>query len=410
MMNDRFAADLRRHLLGTASERPAEGQLAAVIAGVAVTRQRHPIVARLTWAPRRLSLFPSPAVRYGLILAGLVLTTLGAAILTGSGRHTRSTVFEGTWESIDPHDGSRQILVVGPSTKPTVHFQDDVATGAACAEDPVKVFTADGTGVITDNHLETSFPNGGGCGVALVPLEIVLDFIPASGTATDQDGVDWTLAAGGDGPPASAAASSPASAVASPTVGPSVLVRDPDCQDFSRGGGDYTAELGSLLVSMPVPAAPLTPWEGRNDGFYLAGSCATGRPIDIRATIVTTVYVNACDPGGRAAKVATQADAVRAFAAQRGHDTDGPTEPGEIDGRATAGFVISASECDNFVLWNGVAADDHGVGLVYLIDVDGEPLGILLRFRDEPFTESQRAEALLMVSSIEIRQRSGLSR
>ena len=79
MMNDRFSAELRQHLLATADERPADGRLAAIIDGVAVTAQRHPIMAGLTWVPRRTGVFPSAAVRYGLLAAALLIALVAAA-------------------------------------------------------------------------------------------------------------------------------------------------------------------------------------------------------------------------------------------------------------------------------------------------------------------------------------------
>ena len=103
-MNDRFSAQLRQHLLGVANERPTDGQLAVLKAELAVTAQRHPLVARLAWLPGRIGPFPSAVVRLGLITA-LVAAVVGAALLVGSGA---STFFAG------PRDG-----VVPPTQAPT---------------------------------------------------------------------------------------------------------------------------------------------------------------------------------------------------------------------------------------------------------------------------------------------------
>ena len=118
MMNDRFSSQLRQHLLETADERPAAGQLAAVIDGVATTRQRHPLIARLAWRPDRVGPLPSAAIRYGLIALALALAAMAGALLAGGGG--RSTVFEGTWITIDVPDGSGMTFVVGPGTRPEV--------------------------------------------------------------------------------------------------------------------------------------------------------------------------------------------------------------------------------------------------------------------------------------------------
>ena len=49
MTNEQFSGQLRQHLLGTADERVAEGQLASIVGRVAVTSQRPTLVARLPW-------------------------------------------------------------------------------------------------------------------------------------------------------------------------------------------------------------------------------------------------------------------------------------------------------------------------------------------------------------------------
>jgi hypothetical protein len=77
MMNDRFAAQLRQHLLDSADERPAHDQLATLRDRVAATPQRRPVLARLTWSP-------GPAARYGLIAVALI-GALVAALLVGAG-------------------------------------------------------------------------------------------------------------------------------------------------------------------------------------------------------------------------------------------------------------------------------------------------------------------------------------
>lgn len=95
-MNDRFSAQLRQHLLEPADQRPAEGQLAALDARVAVTGQRNPLATRLTWFPGRIGPFPSAAVRYGLVALALVVALVAAAVGGGGAGPSRSTVFEGT--------------------------------------------------------------------------------------------------------------------------------------------------------------------------------------------------------------------------------------------------------------------------------------------------------------------------
>jgi hypothetical protein len=247
MMNDRFAAQLRQHLLATADERPAEGQLATLNAGLAVTTQRRPIVARLLWNPGRFGPFPSTALRYGLVALALVGAIAGAALL-GAGMG-RSMAFEGTWTSIDPDDGSTQNLVVGGGTSPTVLFVDEFATGDGCLNDAVKRFTAEGTGEISGNRLDVSFPDGGGCGLKTVGVPIGhLDYDAASDSLIDGQGLGWVRVGGGIVPATRAP-------VPSPTPRPSPR----------PGEATFTSTIHGISIDYPSgwQIRPATePWTG----------------------------------------------------------------------------------------------------------------------------------------------------
>ena len=195
MTQDRFSAQLRQHLLESADERPAEGQLTAVVAAVNRTSQRTPLVARLTWNPGRIGAFPSVALRYGLIAAAMALATVGGALL-GGGASGASTVFEGTWIAIDPVDRSGMTLVVAPGQTPAVYFEDGYASGDACVGDAVKRFTARGTAQISANRLVATFPDGGGCGSVTVEVPGTYVYDQRTDTLSDQDGLVWTRALG----------------------------------------------------------------------------------------------------------------------------------------------------------------------------------------------------------------------
>ncbi len=219
-MNDKFAADLRRHLVQTANERPGHGQQAAILRAVAGAKQRHPLVARLTWLPGRIGPLPSAPLRFGLIAAALVVAAMGGAILAGGARPLPSTVFEGTWISIDPSDGSGQTLVVGAGNMPDIYFEDGYASGEACVNDTVKRFTARGTGTISGDHLDTSFPDGGGCGLVTVEVPGSYDYRSGTDTLLDQDGVTWDRALGDDQTPTQAPATDAPATDASQSAGP----------------------------------------------------------------------------------------------------------------------------------------------------------------------------------------------
>jgi len=261
MMTDRFSADLRRHLLATANERPADGQLAAIDELVAVTPQRRPLVTRLPWSHGRINPFPSVALRYGLIAIALIIALVAAALAAGFGP-TRRTVFEGTWTSIDVPDGSTQTLIVGPGMDPAVHFEDAYASGAACVADAVKVFKADGVGEIFDDRLDASFPHGGGCGSMTVEIALRLVHDADTDSLRDQDGIRWSRLQASVVPPSSAPVREPSlasqshSTSAPPTPHP--------------GEATFTSTIHGFSMGVPNgwQTRPATePWAGEPLGF-----------------------------------------------------------------------------------------------------------------------------------------------
>ncbi len=347
MMHDRFAAQLRQHLLETVGERPADGQLAAVVERVAVTEQRHPLAARLAWFPGRIGPFPSATLRYGLIALALVGGTVAATMLGGGIGPTRSTVFEGTWTSTDPADNSTQTLVVAAGTSPALHYEDDFASGAACRADAVKVFTAEGAGEVSGNRLAVSYPEGGGCGLMKVPVPgASYDYDAGSDTLLDYQDVRWVRVQGGAGPATQRPAAQPTrmqpTETQPPTSLPPLASATPvaDCIEF-KGGGTYSGSAGSLSLTVTLPAAADSWWHGLRDTFYLLKApCLFGGPVRLETTLVSHVYADPCDWRGTEVEVGTSAAAADALAAQGGHDTIGPTGA-IIAGYAARRFEIS---------------------------------------------------------------------
>ncbi|HYN70338.1 MAG TPA: hypothetical protein VEX41_09025, partial [Candidatus Eisenbacteria bacterium] len=260
-MNDRFSAQLRQHLLLTANDRPADGQLAAVVQAVSGTAQRNRLAVRLTWHPGRIGPFPALALRYAFVVVALGGTGLVAALLLAGGP-SRSTVFEGTWTSIDPGDGSTQYLVVAAGNSPTVKFVDQFATGVACRSDTVKVFTADGRGtVISGDRLEVQWPGGGGCGLETVDIAIgYLDYHQATDTLVDSQKLTWSRVVGTVAPPTPAPVTS--------TVSPS----PPTSPRPSPRPGEATFSSTIYGISIDYPSGwqtrPATvPWLGEDLTF-----------------------------------------------------------------------------------------------------------------------------------------------
>jgi hypothetical protein len=252
-MNDRFSAQLRQHLLDTANERLSGDTLAAIVEGVAGTAQHHGVAARLTWFPRRMSLFPSAAMRYGLLVAALLIAMVAAALFVGGNAGLR-TVFEGTWTSIDIPDGSTQFLVVGGGSNPKVHFEDRFATGAACQSDAVKVFMAEGSGQIFGARLDASFPNGGGCGSTTVEIELRLIHDAGTDSLRDQHNLRWFRVQDGDQQATPSPTTEPSLASEQPRSGSMWPQSTPDevraaQQRADAGDAEYTWQVDPGLMS-----------------------------------------------------------------------------------------------------------------------------------------------------------------
>lgn len=411
MMNDRFSAQLRQHLVETANERPADGQLAAVDARVAVTAQRHPLLARLTWVPGRIGPFPSAALRYGVVALALVLAAAAVAILAGGGTGpSRTTVFEGRWTATDIPDGSTLTLVVGEGNTPVVHFEDDFATGAACVLDEVKLFKADGRGEINGTRLVVEFPDGGGCGLMTVEVALAYDYLAGSDTLRDQDDVRWTRVqrlADGPAPQPSATqppatqppATEPPPTEATPSETRAASPDTAECVDLANGG-TYTARAGPLSVTATIPNTPATPWQGRSDGFYLSGRCAPIASISLFASTATEVYETSCMPDSL--EITSFADAVARLDTPTGDDISDRVDL-TIGGYAAARYDVSnLSTCpEGFGLWHFTALGFGETGSVYVIDVDGVLMAIELN-RDGSQTQAELEEAWAIIESLQI--------
>jgi len=515
MMNDRFSVELRQHLLETANERPADGQLATIVAALAATPQRRPLIARLPGLRGRIGPFPA-AVRYALIAIALVLAAVAGAILAGGGTPRPSTPFEGTWTATDIPDGSTMNLYVGSGPTPAVRFEDLFATGAACIQDQSKVFTADGVGEISGNRLVVSYPDGGGCGSVNVSIDGTYLYDGDTGTLRDQDGVIWTRIPGGDGPvltepaegslPASrllpaalegrwTATDVPDGSTLTLIVGPGTApvvqfqddlatggacaadeikifradglgeitgnrlvvdypdgggcglqlvpiagvyayeaatdtLRDQDgvtwtrvppgsdpaptlrpaptgapgetpagvCIDLTQGG-TYTAPAGSVSVTATVPGTPGIRWYGLRDGFLLAGACDRISPITLYVMGATTVNDGSCMSSR--ADVTDFADAIARLDEPQGKDISRRIDL-TIDGHRAARYDISnLSTCSGFGLWSGTIIGHGETGSVYVIDDDGLLIEIELNRNGEQ-TPAELEETYAIIASLQI--------
>ena len=411
MTQDRFSAQLRQHLLESANERPADGQLAAVVEAVGHTSQRTPLVARLTSNPGRIGGFPTAAIRYGLIAAALALAMVAGAIFAGAGGRDATTLFEGTWITIDPADGSGMTLVVGPGAAPEVYFEDGYASGAACVRDEVKRFTARGTGEISGNRLVAEFPDGGGCGLTTVAIGGLYDYNAATDSLVDQDGLGWsraldeqpdaqtpeTQAPATDGPPTEAP--TPSDPATEPPLASPVAAK---CFDIPAGEA-YRQTIGEVPLTLTVPDGAQFAWQGYRDAFEVAELCLFGAPVRITASAMELVFASCGHAAGRPVDAAM---AVKWLTETEGYTIAGSTEL-TIAGYPATRLDVSfeSSDCpEGIQLWSGAEADRESSAILYVLDVeaDGVPVGISILNRRNEGSPAQVAEAEAMVTSLQI--------
>jgi hypothetical protein len=189
MTTDRTAAATRRHLLHTADERPADGQLEAILLLTSTTGQRSRWDIAARGLARPSAALPRAVLRFGLVAALVIVAVAGiAAFGGGSGG---GTPFEGTWTSIDPADSSEQTLVIGPGPTPTVHFEDAFSIMCFQAGDATTLFVAEGPGEISANVLTAHFPESGCVTWRVPPSDGTFNFNPETDTLLDDYGIVW---------------------------------------------------------------------------------------------------------------------------------------------------------------------------------------------------------------------------
>lgn len=435
MINDRFTAHLRQHLVDTADERTPEGALVAIDARVAATTQQRPFAARLTWNPGRFGAFPTTAFRYALLAVALVVAMLAAALLAGG--DGRSTVFQGQWTTTDPADGSVMFLFVGVGKRPTVRFEDLSTSGGACAADATKIFTANGSGTVDGDVLHVEFPDGGGCGLQTVPLgpgdyrhdtatDTLLDGLvqtwvrvveEASVPPSVGPSVEPTPAAEptSDAIPSPHAIPSPG-ADSTPILSPEPTPTSPPSAEPSAGdpaagcidvaaAGSYAAAAGAVVLTATLPNGFTTPWKGAQGGFLLSAACFELSPIFVVAMTQADAVAPPCVPAGEP-EVRTFAEAVAALSAPQGDDLSGPLNL-TIDGHDAARFDVSdLATCPQFGLWGGVLLGRGESGSIYVVDVDGVLLSFELNSSGGA-TQVQVDEARAIVESLQIDLLSG---
>lgn len=449
MMNDRFDAQLREHLLSTADTKPGDGQLAAVLRSVAGTAQHHPLAARLTWFPGRIGPFPTRTLRFGLVAAALVGTTLAASLYVGGEPVPQATPSpspsapipsRGECVAVEPGEaygqrvGSLFVTLTAPldrsiawegrtdtfdlsgsclSDKP-VDVRINIVTtvyGDACDRtsrvavagyaDAVQKFSAQRgrINIGLPDHSDTvgGYPAawfhiqpGAVCdalqlwnGVDISDGDVLAYLLDVDGVTLgialwfrDDPNLNGTIR---DGAESMIYGIDITSGLAPEATDPVAI---PECTQFNSDG-TYTRGLGGLSVSLTAPGTPSEPWSGARDEWNLRkAACGDGGLPGIAATLVSSVYRDACQWTDGSAPTPTAADVVAALQAQTGHDTSAPIEmtlgglaATRIDLSLPPGFDRQACDSgDEFIpnphLWDDQIIVAGSVQQVYVVDVD----------------------------------------
>lgn len=199
---------------------------------------------------------------------------------------------------------------------------------------------------------------------------------------------------------------------ASETAGLETLAPpDPSCVQFDAEGV-YTSTVGTLPLTLTVPGAPSAPWRGDRDAFFLGkASCDPGEipSIFFHADLVGSVYLDGCTWTTSRAEVPTAFAAVEAVASQLGHPTSAPVETmvgpfraSRMDIALPATFDTSACDGGQLKLWLDEPIVPGIAMQVYIAEVDGTTLGIVVGYDDAVTGPSDLGEIDAILQSLRI--------
>jgi hypothetical protein len=177
--------DLHRRFVAAADERPAEGQLDAVLARTRAIPQRRRWAARLPRMHRSMRVLGDGSTLVGLAAAVVLLLLLILAMSLTTGGGPPRSPFTGSWMSIDIQDGSTQRLEVGTGDRPPVVYEDLVAAVCSRHGDTSTHWLATGAAAADGDHLVVAFTSGGCSSYQPGPYPAWYDYDPATDTLHD---------------------------------------------------------------------------------------------------------------------------------------------------------------------------------------------------------------------------------
>jgi hypothetical protein len=177
--------DLHRRFVAAADERPAEGQLDAVLTRTLAIPQRRTWLARLPRMPLSVRILDDWSTLVGLTAVVVLLLILILAMSVATWGGPPRSPFTGRWTSIDNQDGSTQRLEVGTGGRPMVAYEDSVATVCSQHGDPSVHWLATGRAAAVGDRLVVAFVTGGCSAYQAGPYRAWYDYDPATDTLRD---------------------------------------------------------------------------------------------------------------------------------------------------------------------------------------------------------------------------------
>jgi hypothetical protein len=272
-----------------------------------------------------------------------------------------------------------------------VHFEDALATGAACLDDPVKLFTADGFGQVSGTNLTVVYPNGGGCGLLKVPIGTgSLDYDEATDTLLASDGLTWFR---------------PLEGGLLPTQPPGTEAPSPVAGCLEIPGGEVGFDVGGVVALVTLS----NKWHAVDNGFHHLenGACGSSGSMRLDLGVVSEVYTDSCHWIGTGTGLGDPTTTT-AFSAQ-GFETNRSTEATiagypavRFDFSAPVDFDLNACDAQTLRLWGEGPAMDPGLSVtVLLLQVDDVPVGVAAT-RNADATPAEIAELDAILASLRI--------
>lgn len=176
----------------------------------------------------------------------------------------------------------------------------------------------------------------------------------------------------------------------------------------------YTANAGTLPVSITVPATSSSPWVGLPDEFELINApCEGSGPVWINATLVAHVYTDSCRWKSSSVEAPTAFDLVSKLQAQEGHDTSAATDTTVGPFRATRLDVSVPADFDDTTCDDGVLGLWERAGemrnivpgttvQIYVAEVDGVTLVVTAGYHPEDASPELLAEINSMLATLRV--------